>query len=218
MIMQQQEIVTYSGLKWLTDKCLALSLILLFSPVFVSTFIIMGISMLMRPQDRGPWFYRERRISQGGEFDILKFRVVRQDLLERAEQEGKYSRIYEADVENLTWAGRYFLKRWYFDELPQLFNILKGDMSLVGPRPLIVSEVRAQIQRGFIYRNLIVAGWTGPAQVGVKGDDLQSGAETIDLEYLDYCRDWSVWKLWCYDMKILYETLRVMLMGKGLKY
>ena len=67
---------------------------------------------------------------------------------------------------NLTWAGRRLLKPRYLDELPQIWNVFRGDMSLVGPRPWPPAMVANQVAKGFTYRNEFVAGWTGPAQVG----------------------------------------------------
>ena len=81
-----------------------------------------------------------------------------------------HARLHEADEANLTWAGRRVLKPWYLDELPQLWNVLRGDMSLVGPRPWPPSMVADQVAKGYTYRNEFVAGWTGPAQVQ-KGRD-----------------------------------------------
>lgn len=123
----------------------------------------------------------------------------------------------EKDTSNLTWAGRYLLKKWYFDELPQLFNIIKGDMSLVGPRPWPVHMAKAQIERGVVYRNLMRAGWTGPSQLQ-KGNPAPQESEKLDLEYFERCCTWSGWRLWLYDMSVLYETARIMIEGKGLEY
>ena len=77
------------------------------------------------PRDRGPWLYRERRISRGREFDLLKFRTLRRDVLARMDSES-HARMHEADEANLTWAGRRLLKPWYLDELPQIWNVLRG--------------------------------------------------------------------------------------------
>lgn len=207
----------YPLLKRLTDRLVPLAVLMLFSPVILVILVGMGVSMLLRPADRGSWSYCERRVSRGREFDVLKFRVLREEALARMRREGKHARVYEADQANLTWAGRYLLKRWYFDELPQLLNILKGDMSLVGPRPWPMHMVQAQLERGVVYRNLIHAGWTGPAQLQ-KGKAEPEDSEELDLEYLERCRTWPAGRLWVYDWRLLYQTLRLMLEGKGLLY
>ena len=124
-------------------------LLVLLSPVFAFLFVAMGVDMLLRPRDRGPWLYRERRISRGREFDLLKFRTLRRDVLERIDPAESHARMHEADEANLTWAGRRLLKPWYLDELPQIWNVLRGDMSLVGPRPWPPSMVANQVAKGF---------------------------------------------------------------------
>ena len=120
----------------------------------------MSVDMVRCSRDRGPWLYRERRISRGREFDLLKFRTLRRDVL-ASMSEDSHARMLEADESNLTWAGRRLLKPWYLDELPQLWNVLRGDMSLVGPRPWPPAMVETQVARGLTYRNELVAGWTG---------------------------------------------------------
>ena len=213
----EQQVSPYPYLKWITDKIVSLAVLAGFSPVFIVVMLAMAVSMLLRPADRGAWFYRERRISRGREFNVLKFRVLREDVIAQMQRENGHAWLYESEKSNLTWAARYFIKKWYFDELPQLFNILKGDMSLVGPRPWPVYMVHAQIKRGVVYRNLIHAGWTGPTQLQ-KGSPTKQGDEKLDLEYFNRCRTWPGWRLWLYDMRALFQTLRIMLKGKGLKY
>src|SRR5438105_6114837 len=142
----------------------------------------MAIDMLLVPRDRGPFLYRERRISRGREFGLLKFRTLRVEVLAALPADG-YVRLAEADTGNLTRAGR-LLKRWYLDELPQLVNILRGDLSLVGPRPWPVAMVREQVAEGHDYRNFVQAGWTGPAQV-TKGMPDPVGYAALDLAYVE---------------------------------
>lgn len=203
-------------LKRATDKVVALGLLLFLSPILVVILLGIGAGMLRRPRDRGSLFYREARISCGREIGVLKFRVLREDVLARMRREGQaHLRPYEADVENLTWAGRYLIKRWYLDEIPQLLNILRGEMSLVGPRPWPLEMVRDQLDRGLDYRNLILAGWTGPAQIH-KGRTTFAGSEDFDLEYVARCRTMSGPRLWRYDAHILLRTLRMLLRGEGL--
>ncbi len=128
-----------------------------------------------------------------------------------------HARLLEADAENLTWAGRRVLKPWYLDELPQLVNVLRGQMSLVGPRPWPVSMVRDQVARGFDYRNRVVAGWTGPAQVE-KGVTEPAGYAALDIAYVEKCRSSSWSDLLRLDLGILRRTVTVLARGEGLRF
>jgi lipopolysaccharide/colanic/teichoic acid biosynthesis glycosyltransferase len=215
--LTEEQPAPYPLLKWITDKTISSILLLLFSPIFILILFGMTANMFFRSSDRGPFLYREPRITRGKQFNLLKFRVMRMDVLARMPSDDQHARLLEDDKSNLTWAGGYLLKKWYFDELPQLVNILKGDMSLVGPRPWPISYVNDQLKRGVIYRNLILAGWTGPTQLKKGHPNPQSG-EKLDLEYLNRYRTWSNWRLWRYDMNVLYRTLKLMLEGKGLAY
>jgi len=213
----EQQAAPYPLLKRITDIALSLIFLSVLFPIFTLIILGMTVSMILRPADRGAWFYLEPRISRGRIFNLLKFRVLRQDVIARMRPDEKHARPYEADTSNLTWAGRYFLKRWYFDELPQLFNILTGDMSLVGPRPWPVPLVNIQLECGIFYRNLICAGWTGPSQLQ-KGNPTPEDSVKLDLEYLHRCRTWSSWRLWRYDLKVLFQTLKLIMRGEGLSY
>jgi lipopolysaccharide/colanic/teichoic acid biosynthesis glycosyltransferase len=209
--------VPYRLPKRVLDKALSALLLGLLSPVVAGAAVAMGVDMLLAKRDRGPFLYRERRISRGRTFELLKLRTLRREVLERAGGVEGHARLYEADVENLTWAGRHVLKRWYLDELPQLVNVLRGDMSLVGPRPWPVAMVEDQIASGLDYRNRIVAGWTGPAQVQ-KGVTEPAGYAALDLAYIESCRSWSSLRLLRYDLAILFETVKVIARGEGLQY
>jgi lipopolysaccharide/colanic/teichoic acid biosynthesis glycosyltransferase len=207
----------YPTPKRILDKSLSASLLVVFSPVFAFVAGAMGADMLFRRRDRGPWLYREPRISRGREFDLLKFRTLRCDVLEASAGEEAHARLLEAVPANLTWAGRHVLKPWYLDELPQLWNILRGDMSLVGPRPWPPSMVRSQVEKGFTYRNEFVAGWTGPAQVR-KGDVESAGHAELDIDYVS--RGWSSNAIGIIrmDLVTLWRTARVLARGEGLEY
>src|SRR5205823_1706230 len=169
------------------------------------------------PRDRGRLLYRERRISRGREFDVLKFRVLREDVLtELAASDGAYARLYEKEHSNLTAAGR-MLKRLYLDELPQLLNVLRGDISLVGPRPWPVPMVEQQVAEGLDYRLRTIAGWTGPAQVR-KDSSAKSQATALDLEYVELSGTLSGPQLVLHDLRVLRQSLRTVLRGRGLRY
>ena len=199
------------------DVVLASLLLVLLSPVFLFALLVLALDKLFVRADRGGWLYRERRISRGRTFDLLKFRVLREQVLDELRgTKGAYARTYERDDSNLTRAGRV-LKRMYFDELPQLLNVLRGDMSLVGPRPWPVAMVEKQVAQGYVYRNHVLAGWTGPAQVS-KDSPLRSQATEFDLEYVEACRTLGAARLLRYDLKLLASSVATMLRGRGLKY
>jgi lipopolysaccharide/colanic/teichoic acid biosynthesis glycosyltransferase len=202
--------------KLLLDKAVSVTLLVLLAPVFAVVLLAMILDALVCRADRGPLLYRERRVSRGVEFDLLKFRTLRRSVLDRMAADS-HARQYEAEVENLTWAGRRVLKPWYLDELPQLWNVLRGDMSLVGPRPWPAPMVQEQAARGYTYRSEVVAGWTGPAQVS-KGVAETSAYAALDLEYVEASRALGALRLLGLDLRLLASSVRTLLRGEGLNY
>jgi lipopolysaccharide/colanic/teichoic acid biosynthesis glycosyltransferase len=194
------------------DVAVSGSLLVALTPVWAVVLGAMGVDMLRCPQDRGRLFYRERRVSRGRPFDLLKLRTLRESVLVEA---AGHVRPFEADAANLTWAGRRVLKPMYLDELPQLVNVLRGEMSLVGPRPQPEELVERQLARGLDYRVRVTAGWTGPAQVE-KGHDVAS--EELDLAYVELLASGSGWEVVRRDLGILRRTVGTMLRGEGLAY
>jgi lipopolysaccharide/colanic/teichoic acid biosynthesis glycosyltransferase len=205
----------YRAPKRILDLTIALVLLLLLSPVLLVVLIAMALDMLIVPRDRGGFLYREPRVSRGNIFGLLKFRTLRAVALAEMTRTGSHARLFEADPSNLTWAGRRILKPWYLDELPQLLNVLRGDISLVGPRPWPLEMVERQVEEGQDYRNRVIAGLTGPAQV-TKGADRRYA--DLDLEYVERSGSLDAWALLRYDLGILRQTIRVMARGEGLNY
>jgi lipopolysaccharide/colanic/teichoic acid biosynthesis glycosyltransferase len=188
------------------------SLLVALAPVWAVVLGAVGLDMLRCPRDRGRVFYRERRISRGRPFDLFKLRTLRESVLVEARG---HVRPFEADVGNLTWAGRRVLKPLYLDELPQLVNVLRGEMSLVGPRPWPPELVERQLARGVDYRLRVTAGWTGPAQVS-KGLDLE--CENLDRAYVELLESRPAREIVRHDLGILRRTVGTMLRGDGLAY
>jgi lipopolysaccharide/colanic/teichoic acid biosynthesis glycosyltransferase len=145
----------------------------------------------------GRVFASETRVSRGRTFNLLKFASTGRD-------------------GELTWLGRTLLRPRYLDELPQLFNILRGDLSFVGPRPWPPPMVARQAADGLDYRNRVIAGLTGPAQVtkGVTGTRYTD----LDLQYVDVLARLRGFRLVAYDVRILSRTFRVLARGEGLNY
>ena len=209
------EPVAVPRVKRAADIVIATALLLAAVPVAAVAAGAMAADMVVCRRDRGSLLYRERRISRGREFDLFKLRTLCDEALARMDEPGGHARVLEADPANLTWAGRRVLKPWYLDELPQLVNVLRGEMSLVGPRPWPPSLVARQVERGVDYRLRVRAGWTGPAQVA-KGTD--ASFEALDLEYVERCRNSSGVELLRHDLVILRRTVATLLRGEGLRY
>lgn len=201
--------------KRLFDFIVSLLLIIVLSPILLATYLIKKLA------DRGPAFYISKRLSRFSEpIGLIKFRSMgaeygsrdaadeframgREDLAEEYET----SRKVDNDP-RITRFGR-FLRASSIDELPQLFNVLRGDISLVGPRPILPQEVKMAKGRTALLHS-VKSGMTGLWQVS--GRSSLSFEDRIELE-LFYAQNWSFWL----DIKILFKTVWVVLKGKGAK-
>jgi lipopolysaccharide/colanic/teichoic acid biosynthesis glycosyltransferase len=175
------------------------------------------VALLVRLDSRGPILFRQRRMGLGGrEFWCLKFRTMVPDAeqrlreLEARNEVGGGFLFKIKDDPRVTALGR-FLRRTSLDELPQLWNVLVGEMSLVGPRPLQLrdSEKLEQLDfGGFCLRLTARPGVTGPWQVGGRSE--VDSRRMLELD-LDYVKNWSI----ATDLEILVKTVGVVLACRG---
>ena len=173
-------------------------------------FVFIGIAV--KADSAGPVFFRQRRIGRDGEsFGMLKFRTMCEDadrLKDELRALNETPGLFKiANDPRITRVGR-LLRRSSLDELPQLINVLKGEMSLVGPRPL-VDEDDSRIQGWDRHRLHLTPGITGPWQV--LGPGRLPLSEMVKLDYL-YVATWSLWG----DIKILVRTVAFVLARRGL--
>jgi Undecaprenyl-phosphate galactose phosphotransferase WbaP len=178
--------------------------------------LLSGIALWIKWDSRGPIFYSQRRIGQGGrKFRAWKFRsmvqnaeqVLTECLAKNPTLRAEWERDHKLRNDpRITRAGR-FLRRTSLDELPQLWNVLKGDMSLVGPRPIVEEEVRRYGPNFDLYTR-VKSGLTGLWQVSGRNDT--SYEERVKLDTV-YVRNWSVWV----DLCILFRTIGAVLLHKG---
>jgi undecaprenyl phosphate N,N'-diacetylbacillosamine 1-phosphate transferase len=165
--------------------------------------LLIIIALAIKVDNPGPVFFRQERVGKDSRFfKIFKFRTM----VVGAEKKGAGICVNEND-ERITRVG-YFLRKNSLDELPQLFNVFKGEMSLVGPRPTLPYQVE-KYDREQLRRLLVKPGITGWAQV--KGRNAISWPERIeyDIWYID---NWSFWL----DLKIIFLTMLVVLKKKDL--
>jgi lipopolysaccharide/colanic/teichoic acid biosynthesis glycosyltransferase len=171
-----------------------------------------ALALLIRLDSPGPVLFRQERVGRGGRlFTMLKFRTMDVGAAEQLPALAAALGLTEpalklADDPRLTDAGR-FLRRWSLDELPQFWNVLAGDMSLVGPRPeepRVVAYYSDRQRRRLAMR----PGITGPMQIGGRADLSLDERTQLELDYID---NYSLWR----DVVILLHTIPVALHGKG---
>ncbi|HBV86864.1 sugar transferase [Desulfosporosinus sp.] len=193
--------------KRLLDFVAALTLLVLISPLWL--FIVLWI----RLDSTGPAIFKQTRVGQRGKtYTIYKFRTMVQnaealmkDKLEKVNDLESFV-FQEKDDPRITRSG-HFLRKTSLDELPQLINILIGNMSLVGPRPEVPELVKLYTPEQRRRLN-VLPGVTGLAQVNGRSELTLGETMTYDLEYV---RSWSFWL----DLKILWKTIFVVFTGKG---
>lgn len=172
------------------DVLLSVLLLLLLWPLMAV------VALLIRWEDGGPVIFRQERLTAAGKrFTIRKFRTMRSDARPDAS-------VITADA-RVTRLG-HFLRRWRLDELPQLVNILVGDMSFVGPRPEMLENV-ARYKRelpSFVYRERMKAGLTGYAQIEGRYNTSPEDKLMLDMMYIE---SFSLWE----DVKLLLRTVLV---------
>jgi undecaprenyl phosphate N,N'-diacetylbacillosamine 1-phosphate transferase len=186
-------------LKNLVDRLVALILLIVLSPLLIT------IAILVIRDSRGPAIFVQKRVGAGKRlFSLYKFRTM---LLPEYSMNGKEQ--IKKDGDRITGLGN-FLRRTSLDELPQLINILKGDMSLVGPRPTLLYQVERynEIQ---LRRLDMKPGLTGLAQV--KGRNSLSWEEKI-LYDVAYIENFSLWL----DIKILFKTIKVVFLRRDIEF
>ncbi|HEX7247671.1 MAG TPA: exopolysaccharide biosynthesis polyprenyl glycosylphosphotransferase [Actinomycetota bacterium] len=174
--------------------------------------VLLVVALAVRLESRGPVLFRQIRVGKDGRrFEMFKFRTMidgadalKHDLQDRNEADGLFK---IADDPRITRVGG-FLRRASLDELPQLLNVLRGEMSIVGPRPLVVEEDRKV--EGWHRRRLhLTPGMTGHWQI--LGSARIPLAEMVKIDYL-YVATWSLWN----DVKILLRTIPYLLRARGM--
>ncbi|MDD3295830.1 MAG: sugar transferase [Candidatus Omnitrophica bacterium] len=201
--------------KYSVDKAAAFFLMVVCSPILLAIILSITIEGLLFPASRGPLFVSEPRVSQGKTFRFFKFRKVKRDVLEEIKENrtpGTYSfSEFQHNPGNLTFTGK-ILKKFYLDEFPQLLNVLKGDISLVGPRAHPPQVYKRELERGANFRQVMRSGLTGVVAI-TKG--ISRDQDKMDAEYYKKFLNYSSGKLLLYDMWIIFKTIELIFKAKG---
>ncbi|HEX6931144.1 MAG TPA: sugar transferase [Streptosporangiaceae bacterium] len=188
------------------DKTVALAALAFFAPLMAL------LALAVRLDDGGPALFRQTRVGKDGRtFTVLKFRTMVIDAEQRKaelrHQSGQHSVLFKLRNDPRVTRAGMWLRRWSLDELPQLINVLNGDMSLVGPRPALPDE--AAMYGDHVRRRLAVKpGITGLWQVSGRSDLTWDESIRLDLRYVE---NWSL----MLDLHILWKTLSAVVRGSG---
>jgi exopolysaccharide biosynthesis polyprenyl glycosylphosphotransferase len=193
-------------LKRVMDMALAALAVIMLAPILIV------IAIAVKLDSPGPILFVSERLGKKGiVFRCIKFRTMvrdadkrRSDVLHMNERDGVLFKI--ANDPRITRVGR-LLRKYSLDELPQFFNVLRGEMSIVGPRPPLASEVR-EYKLSHLRRLDVMPGITGLWQVQARRDPSFDNYISLDTTYVD---NWSIWL----DLKILARTIAVVVAGTG---
>jgi exopolysaccharide biosynthesis polyprenyl glycosylphosphotransferase len=197
---------TKQAVKSVFDKTCAALVLFVLAPLFAV------IAISIRLADHGPVLFRQTRIGKDGQaFTLYKFRSMVPDAEQRKSQLATYNEangvLFKIRRDPRVTRPGAWLRRWSLDELPQLINVLIGDMSLVGPRPALPAEVACY--SGHMRRRLVVKpGMTGLWQVSGRSDVSWDEAERLDLHYVE---NWSL----ALDLQVLWKTGSAVVRGSG---
>lgn len=194
--------------KRILDFCFGVIVLVLASPIYIL------LSILIKLDSPGPIFYRQTRVGlHSRPFKVWKFRtmVTNADQLQKQLEQQNQTKdgilFKMKDDPRVTRIGR-FLRQYSLDELPQIFNVLVGEMSFVGPRPLPVRDVEKFSEHHFI-RHEVLPGITGLWQVSGRSDiDNFEDVLRLDIRYIE---NWSLWL----DLRIVFKTVQVILRKTG---
>lgn len=184
-----------SFFKRVLDFCISLIMLICISPVL----LVIIIWLHFANKGAGAFFYHERPGKDGKLFKVIKFK----SMTDERDSEGNLL----PNEQRVTKIGR-FIRKFSIDELPQLFNVLKGDMSLIGPRPLVPRYLKLYSPEQ-ARRHEVRPGITGWAQVNGRNSITWTEKFKLDVWYVDHCSMWL-------DIKIIWKTIVNVLTHKGI--
>jgi len=171
-------------------------------------------SVWLIPENKGPMFFFYNAVSAGKVIPKYKIRLIKTKFIEpKGAKRGDWiAYASEWTPDSRTYVGQ-FVKKFYLDELPQFYSILKGDMSIVGPRPLAILHYERDLAQGNITRKLLKGGLLGLGHIN-KGTS-EMGNPEYEYEYVDQYMKRSSWSLLMLDLWIIWRGVLVILKGGG---
>lgn len=195
------------------DIAISFAILVILSPVMLLFIVLIFLEHLFLRHPLDPIFYYDARISRNKIFQLCKFNIFDQRVVDALRQQHVFIHTKELEWSGKTTIVGKVLRQVYLDELPQIWNVMKGEMSLVGPRPLNKEVYENVNTTGVHPLAYIQGGMTGYFQS--EKDFAQSNATTMDSIYLSKYFNESGWNLLIFDTKIILRTVQVLLRAKG---
>lgn len=213
-IFELKEPLEERPVKLIFDKIFSLIVIVSILPFFIMIVTAYFIDGLIHPQHKGSIFASYRASSCGRKFIKYKFRIAKESLIDKEARKRYDWQAYPSEykAKNLTYVGR-FLKKYYLDELPQIYNIFKGEISFVGPRALAWHHYERDIRQGNIARKILKAGLFSDSHTR-KGTSY-FGRPELEYAYIEKYMTYSAPALLWTDLKIIGRGIKMILEGKG---
>jgi len=200
--------------KLLFDKLVSLAMLLALAPILLLLKLAFLVGGWLIPENKGPMFFYYNAVSAGRLIPKYKIRLIKtRDIDPESAKRGDwiaYSTEWSPD--SRTYVGQ-FVKRFYLDELPQFYSVLKGDMSIVGPRPLSVMHYERDRAQGNVARFLLKGGLVGRGHIN-KGSP-EMGNPIYEYEYIDQYLNLSSFALLMLDLWIIWRGILVIVKGGG---
>ena len=196
------------------DKLIALILLVIAAPILLLLKVAYLIEGWLIPENKGPMFFYYNAVSAGKIIPKYKIRLIKTKYIEpEGAKRGDWI-AYSAEwtTDSRTYVGQ-FVKKFYLDELPQFYSVLKGDTSIVGPRPLSVLHYERDLAQGNVTRKLLKGGLLGLGHIN-KGT-AEMGNPIYEYEYIDQYIKRSSFGLLCLDLWIIWKGIIVIFKGGG---
>ena len=200
--------------KMLFDKLAAAVLLLVSAPILLLLKLAYVIEGLLIPENKGPMFFYYNAVSAGKIIPKYKIRLIKTKFIEPVGAKRGDWIAYSAEwtPESRTYVGQ-FVKKFYLDELPQFYSVLKGDTSIVGPRPLSVLHYERDLAQGNVTRKLLKGGLLGLGHIN-KGTT-EMGNPIYEYEYVNEYLNRTSFGLLCLDLWIIWKGISVIVKGGG---